>query len=54
MWALGGMNEAISGKRIVVIPGLFMNVLQKQVRDSYREYISSVPDEIKEMRDKNN
>ena len=47
MCALSGINKAISGKGIAVIPSLFMNVLQELLRDSYPEYISNVRDEVK-------
>ena len=53
MCASGGMNEAISDKRIAVIPSWPMNVLQKLLRDSYPEYISKIPDEIEKLRDNN-
>ena len=54
MCALGGRNGAISSKRIAVIPSLFMNVLQKLLRDFFPEYISNISDEIKKLCDKNN
>ena len=54
MCALGGMNEAISGKRIAAISSLFMNVLQKLFRDTCPEYISNVTDEIKKLCEMNN
>ena len=54
MYASGGMNEATSGKCIVVIPSLPMNVWQKLLRDSYPEYILKIPDEIERFCDNNN
>ena len=54
MYASGGMKGAKSGKRIAVIPSLSINVLQKQLTDSYHEYIWDVLDEIKKLRDNNN
>ena len=51
--ASGRMNEAISGKCTAVIPSLLMTVLQKHMTDSYPEYISDIPFEIKKLRDKN-
>ena len=49
MCALGRKNEAIPGKHIAVTPSLFMNVVQKLLRDFYPEYISNIRDEIKEV-----
>ena len=54
MCAAGGMNGAIYGDSIKVIPSLTMNVLQTLLTDSYLEYISAIPVEIKTLLDKNN
>ena len=54
MHASGGMKGAKSGKRIAIIPSLSINLLQKQLTDSYQEYLWDIPDEIKKLRDNKN
>ena len=46
--ASGGMQGAISGKRIAVIPTFSMNVLQTLLTDSCPEYILDIPDAMKD------